>query len=194
MSSKPTRVLLCTPQYLIENSVINSNVEQKILNKCIRTAEDKYLMPLIGSNMYQAVMSAVTNGTMTAGPKKTLVDDYLLPTIVEYALLEYIPFTATKFRNKGLQKQNSGENSAPADMNDLTYMMQAVRDSCQFYAQRTIKFLLANIQDYPEYWQYTQIDNISPARSDYFSGVQFPKSNRGGCDTFGMGLGTPINF
>jgi hypothetical protein len=184
MSSKPTRVLLCTPQYLIENSAINSNVEQKILTKCIRTAEDKYLMPLIGSNMYQAIMSAVTNGSMTAGAKKTLVDDYLLPTIAEYALL----------RKKGLQKQNSGENSESASMDDLTYMLTAVRDTCQFYAQRTIKFLLANIQDYPEYYQYTTIDNIPPARSDYFGGIQFPKSNRGGCDTFGMGLGIDINI
>ena len=192
MSSKPTRVLLISPEYLVENSVINSNVEQKILSKCIRTASDMYLQPLIGSNLYQTLVSGVTNGTMAAGPNKTLVDDYVAPCLTEYALLQYIPYTALKFRNKGLQKQ-LGAESEPADAADIGYMTAEVRDSAQFYAQRLIKFLLANIQSYPDYYNYTTIDNISPARSDYFSGIQFRNANRGYNGLFGLGTDIEIN-
>lgn len=195
MSAKPTNKLFITPQYLIENSAINSNVEQKILTKCIRTASDKYLMPLIGSQLYEAIVNRISGGTMTAGDYKDLLDDYITPALVDYAVLEYIPFSAVKFRNKGIQRQTSEENSEPADMDNLTYLQQSVRDSAQFYSERLIRYLKANIQLYPEYYQYTvSIDDIAPARSDYFNGIQFPRSNRGGCGTFGMGLDIPFNF
>ncbi len=193
MSSKPTRVLLITPQYLVENSVINSNTEQKILSKCIRVASDMNLMPLIGSSLYQTLVSGVTNGTMSAGPNKTFVDDYLAPCLTEYALLQYIPYTHLKFRNKGIEKQFS-ETSTTADSTDIGYMTAEVRDSAQFYGERMIKFLLANIQYYPDYYRYTTIDNISPARSDKFSGIQFPNSNRSNFGTFGLGLTYDINL
>lgn len=195
MSAKPTNKLFITPQYLIENSAINSNVEQKILTKCIRSASDKYIMPLIGSNLYEAIVNKISGGTMAAGDYKSLLDDYITPALVDYSVLEYIPFSAVKFRNKGIQRQNSGENSEPADMDNLTYLQQSVRDSAQFYSERLVRYLKANIQLFPEYYQYTiSIDDVMPARSDYFSGIQFPQSNRGNRGTFGMGLGTPINF
>jgi hypothetical protein len=194
MSAKPSRVLLCSPQYLIDNSVLNSNIEQKILSKIIRTTEDKIIQPLIGSELYQEIVSQISGGTMTAGNNKTLLDDYILPTLAEYSVLEYIPYTALKFRNKGVQKQTSQENSEPASMEDLTYLTQSCRDSAQFYAERLIKFLKANIQSYPAYYRYTTIDSISPAKNDYFSGIQFPNSNRGDCGLFGLGTGIDINY
>jgi hypothetical protein len=190
--SSATRVLFLTPQYLIDNTVINGNVEQKILNKCIRTAEDKYIMPLIGSPLYESLITKITGNTLT-GVYKTLMDDYVIPCLLEYSLYEYIPFTSFKFRNKGVSKQTSPE-SEPADLADLSYLRENVKDSAQFYGDRLVKHLKANnSQTFPEYYQLRTIEDVPPARSDYFSGIQFPGQNRGnGFD--GLGLTYNINF
>lgn len=194
MSSKPTNKLFITPEYLIENSAINSNVEQKILTKCIRSASDKYIMPAIGSQLYQKIVSLISGGTMTAGVYKTLLDDYITPALVDYSVLEYIPFSSVKFRNKGMEKQTS-DVSTPADAESLVMVQASVRDSAQFYTERLIKYLRANIQSYPEYSQYMiTIDDMAPARSEYFSGIQFPRSNRGCCGDLGMGFTYDINL
>ena len=193
-SSQPSRVLLISPDYLVSNSPINENVEQKLLAKCIRTAEDKYLMPIVGSNLYTTIINMISGGTMPAGDYKNLLDLYVSPALVEYSTLEFITFNSFKIRNKGVQRQ-TGENSETVAPADLSYLSQSVRDSAEFYSNRLIQFLKANIQSYPEYYQYTSyIDSITPARSDYFSGIQFPNSNRGNCGTFGMGTSTDVTW
>lgn len=179
---------------MIDNSPVNANVEQKILTQSIKRAEDIYLMPLIGSPLYQTIIGMISGGTMAAGAYKDLLDLYIAPTLVEYSVLEYIPFTSFKMRNKGVQRQ-TGENSETVAPTDLSYLTQSVRDTAQFYAQRTIKFLQANLQSYPEYYTYTTtIDGTQPAKSDYFSGIQFPNSNRGNCGLFGMGTSTDVTW
>lgn len=194
MSSKPSRTLLVTPSYVLQNSPINSNVEEKLVAQAIRRAEDIYIMPAIGSQLYQKIISLISGGTMTAGVYKTVLDDYISVALVDYTTLVYIDFNAVKFRNKGMEKQTS-DVSTPADSNDLVMMKDSIRTSAQFYTERLIKYLRANIQSYPEYSQYMiTIDDMAPARSEYFSGLQFPKSNRGCCGDLGMGFTYDINL
>jgi hypothetical protein len=181
-SAQPSRTLLITPQYLIDNSPVNSNVEQKLLASSIRKAEDIYLMPLIGSELYQAIIGKISGGTMAAGVYKDLLDLYIAPALVEYSVIVYIPFTSIKLRNKGTQKQ-LGDNSEPANLEDLAYLTTSVRDSAQFYAERLIKYLKQNMTQFPEYLRYSTIDSILPANNDYFSGLQFtigPNQRTGG--------------
>jgi hypothetical protein len=193
-SAQPSRILLITPEYLIQNSPINSNVEQKLLATCIRKAEDIYLMPLIGSELYTSIQGMISGGTMSAGVYKDLLDLYMAPTLVEYSTLVYIPFTSMKLRNKGVQRQTSEADSEAVSVNDLGYLTTSVRDSCQFYGERLIKFLKANMQSYPEYLRYTTIDSVLPANNDYFSGIQFPNSNRNINGLFGLGIDIPVNW
>ena len=67
-------------------------------------------------------------------------------------------------------------------------------DSAQFYGERLTKHLLANVQSFPEYFQFRTTEDMSPAKSDYFSGIQFPGMNRGSTDGFGKGYTFDINF
>ena len=129
---------------------------------------------------------------MTAGAYKDLLDLYIAPCLVEYTTLVYIPLTAMKMRNKGIQRQ-TGAESETVPVTDLSYLEQTVRDSSQFYAQRLIKYLLANIQLFPEYYQYTTtIDDVPPAGGDYFSGIEFNTRKRN--PWFGLGTSRDINW
>lgn len=187
-----TRTLFLTPQYLIDNTVVNVNTDQNILSKCIRTAEDKYIMPLIGTPLYESLINKITGNTVT-GAYKILLDEYVIPCLLEYAVYEYIPFTAFKLNNKGVNKQTSPDSEA-ADLKDLSYLRENIKDSAQFYGERLIKHLRANTASFQEYMQYRNLEDMTPAKGDYFSGIQFPRMNRGSEDNFGKGFTFDINF
>jgi hypothetical protein len=183
--AKPSRILLISPSYLMENTIINENVEEKLIRKAIVTASDKYVMPTIGSELYNTLIGMISGGTMSAGPYKTLLDDYVVPMLTEASVMECAPFMMTKFRNKGLQQQTSGENSQPAPFENVQMIMASVRDSYQFYSELLIKYLRANTQLYPEYLNYQSVLNsVAPSKTNQFVGVQFPGMNRNASGEF----------
>ncbi len=191
----PVRFLIITPQYLKDNSVINNNVEENILQVVIRHAEDKYIHPLIGSRMMDRISldisSYVTGGTIDPA-YKTLIDEYVTPCLIEYSIYEYVPYTF-KFRNKGVSRQG-GPDTLPADLNDLGYIRETVLSSAIFYGERLVKYLKSNTTTFTEYYQY-QLGDIQPAKGDTDFPLFIPNANRGdNCGTYGLGLGIDIDF
>jgi hypothetical protein len=174
-----TKILLITPETLRQNTVVNDNTDEKVLFKSIRTAEDKFIRPLVGSNLYNTLLAQVTGNTL-AGYYKTLMDDYLIPCLFEYAVLEYLPWAAFKIKDKGPGQQGGGDFQ-PASMQDLASLKEDIRQSAQFYADAMIRYLRANAERFPEYYQYASLEDIPPATDDYFSGIQFTdRTGRGG--------------
>ena len=187
-----TRTLFITPQYVRENSVLNDNTDGKLIVKAIRTAEDKYIMPIIGGNLYYTLIGMINAGTLTGSTNtyKTLMDQFIVPCLLEYSIYEYVPYSF-KFRNKGISKQTSPDSEA-ANLEDLYYLRDNVLQSAQFYAENLIKYLKVNAASFPEYTTISA-DQIAPARGDYFGGIHIPSSNRGNCDDYGLGLSRPVN-
>jgi hypothetical protein len=197
------RVLWITPSYLKENTVVNDNTEDNILRKCISVAEDKILHPLLGTQLTLAVSTYIQDYINSNVPipaaYKTLIDDYIIPTLVEYSIIEYIPFTF-KFRNKGISRQ-SGPDTIPAELEELIYLKNNILTTAQFYGERLVTFLRTNNSTYPEYFS-NLIGDIQPARGAYSSSIFIPGANRGNrfgingdcCSGLGYGFGTNVNI
>jgi hypothetical protein len=177
MSTGASRTIFITAAYFKQETVVDSNAEVKTIEKCILRAQDKFLMPLIGSQLFSSLINKITGQTVS-GEYKILMDDYIIPCLMEYALWEYIPFSSFKFKNKGVGKQTSPDTDT-ADLKDLSYIRDNVRDSAQFYGERLIQHLRANTTAFPEYGTFINSDDVAPAKGDYFSGIQFPGMNRG---------------
>ena len=171
MSVGASRVLLISPQYLRDNTVINDNTDEKILIKSIRTAEDKYIKPLIGSNLYYTLLDKITGGTVSA-QYQTLLEDYAIPCLLEYSLLEYLPFSAFKIKDAGVGQQTKPEYT-PASMSDIGKLKEEVRTSAQFYGDALVRYLKANASSFPEYLVVRNQEDINGSSGDYFSGIQF---------------------
>jgi hypothetical protein len=189
------RVLWTTPQFVKDNSVINDNVEDGILRKCISTAEDKYLHPIIGTSLTTAINTYislyVSSGNTIPTNYKLLIDDYIVPTLLEYTVYEYVPFSY-KFRNKGISRQSSPD-SIPADIGELSYLRNNIKDTAEFYGERLTTYLRNNSNLFPEYLTSTAGD-IQPAKGVYSSNIFIPNANRGGCGYYGYGFTYPINL
>lgn len=190
-NSGMTRTLFVTPQYMMDNTVVNDNADPKLIVKAIRTAEDKYILPIIGGMLYNTIIDKIQTGALL-GNYKNLVDRFIIPATLEYATYEYVPYVY-KFRNKGISKQTS-ETSEPVDRDDLYFIRENILQTAQFYGEQLINFLRANSTLFPEYCQY-QNDQVKPARGDYFSGIHIPSSNRNSDDNIdGLGITYNVNL
>ncbi len=185
MNSGATQTMFITIQYLRDNTIINENVDGNLLQPIIKTAHDKYVHPLIGSPLYYSLQDKIQSGTLT-GNYKTLMDQYIVPVLLHYSTYEAVPFMAFKFRNKGVSKQNS-EFSEPADLTELSYVRDNIRDTAQFYGERLTEYLCANSSLFSEY-RNTVAGDIPPAQGDYFGGIHVPNTNRNNNGNFGLGL------
>lgn len=194
------RILFTTPQFVKDNTTINDNVEDNILRKCISVAEDKIIHPLLGSQLTLAIsnhiQAYIVSGTAIPAAYKTLLDDYIVPTLVEYTQIEYIPFTY-KFRNKGISRQTS-DTSIPAEVDELIYLKNNILSTAQFYGERLVSFLRTNNNTYPEYFQNGAGD-VQPAKGAYSSSIFIPGKNRGnrgtdGCTGLGYGFDISVNI
>lgn len=184
-NSGSTITLFITVQYLRENSVINDNVDGNLLQPVIRTVHDKYLHPILGSQLYYSLQQKIISNTLS-GDYLFLMNNYVVPFLLHYSTYEAIPFMAFKFRNKGIQKQSSPD-STPAELGELTYVRDSVLATAQFYGERLIDYLCSNQSSFTEYGDATNGD-ISPSSGDYFNGIHIPGANRNGNGLNGLGL------
>lgn len=165
-------------QYLRDNTIINDSVDAKVLQPIIRTAQTKYIQQVIGSKLYDKLIAEIVAVTIS-GDYQILLDQYVIPVLVEYATYEAIPFLNFKFRNKSISKQQS-DNSVAADVAELTYIRDNVLSTAQFYAERLTRFLLENSDKYHEYNEFSR--DLNKNTQNYFNGIHIPKNvfrNRG---------------
>lgn len=172
MAGGATTVFIGT-QYLRDNSIINDNVDEKVLGPLIRLAQDKYIQAIVGSNLYNALILQVIAGSVT-GDYKILLEEYIMPTLIQYAVYESIPYLNFKFRNKSISKQTS-DTSVPVELAELSYMRENVQSTAQFYAERMSVYLRLNSTLYPEFM--AGLEDMAPTRQNYFGGIHIPRKH-----------------
>ena len=163
--------LFISVQYLRDNSIINENVDSKVLLPVIRMAQTKYIQQVIGTTLYNKLLADI-DATSVTGNYKILIDEYIIPVLVQYSVYESIPYLNYKLRNKSVSKQGS-DNSIPADLNELSYLRDNVLQTAQFYAERMSMYICNNTNLFPEFNQ-SNLD-IAPDSQNYFGGYHIPK-------------------
>ena len=80
-----TRNPFISVEYLRRNTIISDNVDAKVLLSIIKMAESKYIKLSIGTSLYDKLHTDVMNNSVS-GVYKTLLDDYILPTLTQYSV------------------------------------------------------------------------------------------------------------
>jgi len=184
-------ILFLSTQYLKDNTVINNNVDNELLEPFILQAQNKHIESVIGTGLFNDIKTNIQNNTIS-GDTQSLLDDYIQPCLKEWVLYEALPFINYKLTNKSVGTKSS-DNSAPAELGEVQYLRKNVRDTAEYMSQRLINYLKtqSNAGLFPLYQNAgNTIDTIRPNSSSYFNGVYLPKKND--CD-FGLGIGVPLN-
>jgi len=163
-------VIFISEQALKDNSIINENVDMKVLLPTIKLAQEKFMLPILGTGLYNQIKTQVSAATVSV-LNKTLLDDYIQPALIWWIMAEAPMPLTYKFMNKSVATRSS-ENSNAASLNDLLKLEERFKDNAEWYSQRITNYLLENSTLYPLYLSPGNgIDTIVPKRTMYSSGM-----------------------
>jgi hypothetical protein len=157
---------------LVKNSIIDGNVDTDKFIQFIKVAQQIDIQNLLGTELYKKIGADITSGsgggTGLTGNYLTLVNDYVQPTLIWFAQMNYIPFAAYQIKNGGVFKHSS-ETAQNVDKNEVDYLVSKAREYANYYSTRMVDYLSFNDNLFPEYNQNSNED-ISPDTDTTFNG------------------------
>jgi hypothetical protein len=153
---------------LVKNTALNGSVDTDKFIQFIKIAQEIHIQNYLGSDLYDKIGADIITGTLT-GDYLDLVNDYVQPMLIHFAMVEYLPFAAYTIANGGVYKHNS-ENSSLADKQEIDSLISKERDYAEYYTQRLIDYLSFNAPSkFPEYYSNNN-EEIYPDKNALFNG------------------------
>jgi len=157
---------------------INGNVDNDLIELSILEAQEVELQGILGSNLYDSVISKINGDTLT-GDYLTLVDNYCVKVVLYYTLKRSLAFLSFKFNNKNVGTQNS-DNTNPVDFKTIDYLNSKFDNDASDYSQKLINHLIDKGSTlYSEYGSETDLEDLSPNKQTTFtSGMDLTSYSR----------------
>ena len=166
--------LFITRDDIIKNSPLQGAIDADKLLPFIRTAQDKYLLNLLGTVLFYYLQARIEDNTFdTLSPYyQTLMNDHIKNTLIWYACVEYIPFSQISFKSEGAVKHLSDQSVAPSK-NEIDYLLSKATNNADYYATRLQNYCIAYSAQLPQYLQ--SVGNLTQIYPDmanaYFGGI-----------------------
>lgn len=165
--------LIITRNDIIKNTPLGGAIDADALLPFVRTAQEKYILNLLGTVLYNKLQDDIEAQIPFTGIYKQLVDDYVKSTLIWYSCVEYIPFSSVQFKSNGSIKQQSETGISPSKT-ETDYLLNKALDNASYYATRLQDFLVAYSNQIPEYLESVgNSTQIYPDQTNqYFSGLE----------------------
>lgn len=161
--------LWITRNDLVRNTALGGNLDTDKFTQFIKVAQEIHIQNYTGTKLYNKISNDIIAGTL-ANPYLALVNDYLQPMLIQWAMVEYLPFAAYTISNGGVFKHNS-ENSTTADKLEVDYLVGKARDLAQYYTDRFITYMSYNQATFPEYYLNSNADVYPDTDANFASWV-----------------------
>lgn len=156
-----------------ERSALHTNVDDKLILPEILTAQDMYLLPALGTALYNRLQTGIESANLTAD-EIDLLDNFITNPLVYFTLSELPVGLSYQFYNKGLVRKTS-DNTEQPNMQDLIDVASRYRTRAEFYTQRLIKHLKqvsSTTNKFQEYVNYgSGVDIVKPERDAYQASI-----------------------
>jgi len=161
------KALFISREDLVRHTPISGNLDFDRVVQYVEIAQDIHIHELLGSNLYEKLQADVLNDSLT-GNYLELMTRHIKPSLSQFALLEFLPFSQFSINNKGVFKHTS-ESAETLSRSDLELMIEKTRDTAQHYASRMVSHLTNYPGDFPEYLLNTK-DQLNAQREVIFGG------------------------
>jgi hypothetical protein len=141
--------LLITRTDLVKFTSMNGNVDTDKFIQYIKIAQDIHIQGYLGTDLLEKIKADIVASTL-AGDYLTLVETYIKPMLIHWAMVEYMPFAAYTIANKGVYKHSS-ENAENVDKIEVDFLIEKERKIAEHYTQRFIDYMCFNQSKFPEY-------------------------------------------
>ena len=152
---------------LVRNSIIDGNVDTDKFIQFIKIAQEIHIQNYLGTDLYNRISTDIINDTLT-GDYLTLVNTYVQPMLIHFAMVDYLPFAAYQLKNGGVLKHNS-ENSETVAKEEIDYLVNKEREFADYYTRRFIDYMCFNQEKFPEYNSNSNED-VDPSQDALFNG------------------------
>ena len=142
-------ILFISEQLIKDRTGISNSIDGKQLKPIIKLAQDKYILPTLGSGLYDRLQSGIENANLT-DDEKTLLNDYVTDCLLWLTMGEAVQMLGFQFFSKGVLQKTSEESNAPGK-GALELLERKYISNGEFYKQRLIAYLQENYALYEQY-------------------------------------------
>jgi hypothetical protein len=164
-------VLLITRDDLVRFTALGGSVDTDKFIQFIKIAQDTHIQGYLGTKLlkkYQQIIMDDEIDDLVNADYKSLLLTYIKPMMIHWAMVEYLPFMAYSFSNKGMYK-HSAENAENVEKSEVDYLVEKERDIAQSYTQRFLDHIGTYSYLYPEYLSNDSGD-MHPNKNNFFKG------------------------
>lgn len=161
--------LIFTSNYLKKHSIIRGNVDDNLITPTIVNVQRMYIEDLLGTKLYNQILSQIGSSTVSS-QNQTLLDDYVIPCMMEYVKSEMAPVLQYQYMNIGIEEKNS-EHASGADLQKVLFLMDKWKNNAEKLAEKCTKYLCKNASTFTLYQDNTEIDEYQPNKTNFTSGI-----------------------
>jgi hypothetical protein len=153
---------------LVKNTALSGNVDTDKFIQFIKLAQEIHIQNYLGTDLYNKISNHIIAGDL-AGHYLSLVNEYIQPMLIHFAMAEYLPFAAYTIANGGVYKHSS-ENSTQPQKEEIDSLISKERDYAEYYTTRFIDYMSFNASGrFPEYYSNNNED-IYPDKDSLYQG------------------------
>jgi len=172
------RALFYNESFFYENSAVDENVNYDVIRPVMWDAQELYIQDILGTPLYNELKTQVENSTLTA-LNTTLLNDYVVPCLLKYTLMDSQITMLFKMRNKSVSTDRS-DYSTEVDFQEHKYLVNEYRIKAEQYAEKIERYLCANQSSYPLYTTYTSSDEVRAQHQRPQTSLWLGGMNKGG--------------
>jgi hypothetical protein len=163
--------LLISTEDIKKFTILNGNLDVDDFIQYIKIAQDITIQNYLGTDLYNKFQALILNSDINLNDNlkyKTLLNDYIKPMLIHFAMVQYLPFAAYTIANKGVFK-HTAEASTSVEKLEIDYLVEKERDIAEHYTQRFIDYICFNNSDFPEYNSNSNGD-MYPDTNNFYGG------------------------
>lgn len=152
--------MLISPKKVKESGELNLNVDEGVIGASIRTAQNVYMVDVVGKDLVESLQEKVYNKIQGASANtidseenvayKTLLDEYMAPALITKTVIDVCIRTSLKIRNMGVVQNSDGVNVQKASLDDIKYLQSYEETMYNHHLNRMAEFLCQNKEAIPE--------------------------------------------
>jgi hypothetical protein len=142
-------VLLISENYVKKYTTINGSLDPNLLYPSIYLAQDKWLLPFLGTDLLNKIKNDVAANTIS-GNYETLLEDYIQKMLLWWVMVDVTPNLCYRMDN-GTLVQRQSEDTVPVSDLVMKDMIDRARQNAEHYTTLLVDYLCANSSLFPEY-------------------------------------------
>jgi len=96
-----SQALFVSANRLKRDTAIGGSVDDDLIRPYVFMAQQRWILPVLGTKLYDKITTDIDAGNVS-GNYATLLNDYIIPSTVQYSFVQLVPFLRLRFVNNAV--------------------------------------------------------------------------------------------